>query len=133
MMRPNTLGEHTEYPFISPCGKEMNFIRPADTPIVFEKLDDDEELVFGATHRQPFKPSELVWVEETGRLYHPVTEHKRLAPCLALLRSHLAVQLSENFVYPEKDKDPLRFCWAGEQYDIKWLESMDVKTDVSSS
>ena len=30
-----------DYPFISPCGAEMNFVTVADTPIVFERVDED--------------------------------------------------------------------------------------------
>ena len=30
-VKPNDTGKHEEYPFVSPCGPEMNFIKPADT------------------------------------------------------------------------------------------------------
>ncbi len=40
-LKANTTGRHPEYPYISPCGKEMNFILPADKPVVFDALSDD--------------------------------------------------------------------------------------------
>ena len=72
-----------DYPFVSVCGKEFNFIRPAATPIVFHSLMDTEDengqrdLVYGGTKlKQPFDESTGIAVcEKTGRLYHKLTKH----------------------------------------------------------
>jgi hypothetical protein len=83
-------GAAQEYPFVSPCGIEKNFIRPADCPIVFHELktsairSDEEasqsttkkELIFGGSLMQPFYPSALAISQRSGRLYHRlIMEH----------------------------------------------------------
>lgn len=138
-----------DYPFVSPCGKEMNYIRPADTPIVFdslrEKKDGHEELVYAETLSEPFDPSLLVWGEATDRLYHPVRRHKRLsvpgssavtdavdrldddvveavvaaAAPLGLVRSHLAVRLAEHFTV--SDAGAISLEWGGQSHVVRRL------------
>lgn len=87
--QPNTVAkcrseeehEFLEYPFRSPCGKEMNFIKCADRPFVFEDLrrDDSDKwtLMFGGGElTMPFVPESLRISLSTGRLYHDVkTKH----------------------------------------------------------
>lgn len=48
MLRPNSTGLHEEYPLYSPCGKEKNFIKAADTGIVFTELLDAEREAEGS-------------------------------------------------------------------------------------
>ncbi|CAK9023758.1 UPF0598 protein C8orf82, partial [Durusdinium trenchii] len=125
MLRPNNRGEFAEYPFISPCGKEMNFIRPADTPVVFDALEDrtDEEgnevqvLVYAATLSEVFDPTKLVWHSTTDRLYYPVSKHKRLVGSLGLIRSRLAVQFSETFTFG--DDGEILMTWKGHTHAIR--------------
>ena len=97
-----------DYPFVSPCGKELNFIRPAATPIVFHSLvNDNSKLVYGGNMKQPFDPSMLAISVNTGRLYHrldsksrKISSAKENHPLLryALIRSAVAIALSENIV-----------------------------------
>jgi hypothetical protein len=92
-----------EYPFVSVCGVEKNFIRPAATPIVFHSLiSDDSELSFAGNLVEPFNVENLAISPKSGRLYHrltkPVPKSKTSQVlCLeyALIRSAVAVQLSE--------------------------------------
>ncbi|MBU45345.1 MAG: hypothetical protein CMN76_19190 [Spirochaetaceae bacterium] len=70
-VEPNDTGEYPEYPYISPCGKEMNFIRSAGTPLVFKDLiSDGSSLIYGATLTVPFRPEELRRGSD-DQLYHP--------------------------------------------------------------
>ena len=68
------LNAEEDYPFVSPCGQELNFVRPADSAIVFHSIHDtddgEKELVFGGHMVQPFCPDKLALAKETGRLYH---------------------------------------------------------------
>ncbi|CAH0487862.1 unnamed protein product [Peronospora farinosa] len=90
-----------EYPFRSPCGKEMNFIKCADRPFVFEDLRKDDSgnwtLVFGGGElMMPFQPETLRISLSTGRLYHDIqTKHvaSGTPEGIALVRSQLAVEL----------------------------------------
>ncbi|RLN48393.1 hypothetical protein BBJ29_004395 [Phytophthora kernoviae] len=103
-----------EYPFRSPCGKEMNFIKCADRPFVFEDLrrgDDDQwTLVFGGGElTMPFLPETLRISLSTGRLYHDV-KTKHVAPGtsegIALVRSQLAVELGKHIDVHDFPDDP---------------------------
>jgi hypothetical protein len=59
----------SQYPYVSPCGKELNFVRPAATPIVFHSLQGDE-LFYAGAMVQPFEEKHLAISRETGKLYH---------------------------------------------------------------
>lgn len=101
-----------EYPFISPCGKEMNFVRPFElrSPIVFYELtspptktadaqdgvsesqisntanESDHVLIYGATLQESFDPSALVMDTTEGRLFHRLMGHNHLSPARAHAR-----------------------------------------------
>jgi len=93
------------YPFYSPCGVELNFIRPADSAIVFHDLDGDE-LVFAGTLRQPFHPASLAISAKTGRLYHELFNGMG---GFGLIRSALAVTLSQQILAAERDEDQNKY------------------------
>ncbi|MCS7204768.1 MAG: DUF4505 family protein [Leptospiraceae bacterium] len=57
------------YPYLSPCGKEANFIACPDTPIVFRKIED-QKLYFAGSLSIPFDETKLAYVETSGLLYH---------------------------------------------------------------
>lgn len=67
----NKTGYFENYPYISPCGKEMNFIACPDTPIVFKHLTN-EHLIYGGDLTIPFDPLQLKYVEVSGQLYYPI-------------------------------------------------------------
>lgn len=98
-LEPNTheLFGHQAYPFVSPCGRELNFLQPEDTPVVFSELlvhDDGCVLAFAGSLREPFDPERVHLCGRTGRLYHPLTSLPRLGPgALMLLSSKVAVDL----------------------------------------
>lgn len=75
-------GCENDYPFVSPCGAELNFVRPADAPIVFHELRTGKggdtggmKLVFGGGLSQPFRPEKLALSRRTGRLYHELVSN----------------------------------------------------------
>ncbi|RHZ16012.1 hypothetical protein DYB37_010108, partial [Aphanomyces astaci] len=88
-----------DYPYISPCGSEMNYIKAADTPVVFTELkqpdcdDGTWTLVTNAGHEVEFHPSNVAMSPATNRLYHWIqTKHLSL---FGLLKSHVAVEVSQ--------------------------------------
>jgi Domain of unknown function (DUF4505) len=114
----------SDYPFISICGKEWNFIRPALTPIVFHTLvDRDQYLLYGSTDksmlREPFNEVDgIALSKKSGKLYHKLTTHsyyplsQRMprskqqpepVPEYALLRTSLALTLSDRIVILSED------------------------------
>lgn len=119
------LGCPHDYPYCSPCGMELNFVRPADLPIVFHGIQHADEkqilLVYGGSLVQPFIPEKLAISQTTGRLYHEliVVSDKdtdgtmndgRSTPLhtsnqleYGLLKSSVAVSLSESIIIADVD------------------------------
>ncbi|MBS1562454.1 MAG: DUF4505 family protein [Bacteroidetes bacterium] len=75
--------EYAEYPFVSRCGAEWNYLRPVDTAIVFTHFFDGR-LWYAASLSVPFDANKLTYSSD-GVLYHgaPVGERGRLVPAVA--------------------------------------------------
>jgi len=77
-MRRNDTGNLVdEYPYVSPCGKELNFISPDDplSAFSFTSLDEKNKKLSYAGEglfTQSFDPSSLSYSQATGRVYHPI-------------------------------------------------------------
>ena len=120
-LRYNNTAEFTEYPYVSPCGKEMNFIKSADLPFVFLDYDEAKKtLSWGHSLTIPFQPDRLELSVETGRLYHPFFSRKRVEGDeeVGLLKSHLAIRFSECISECE-DTGSWAFEWENASYPIK--------------
>jgi hypothetical protein len=100
-------GVSNDYPFVSPCGTEINFIRPAGSPFVFHSMVN-QELYYGGNLRQQFDHTRLAVSKTRGRLYHELfaagnsttvenTDGLALTS-FGLIRSSVAVLLSDNIV-----------------------------------
>ncbi|KAF0745756.1 hypothetical protein Ae201684_000204 [Aphanomyces euteiches] len=122
-LRPNphagsTLDPFQDYPYISPCGNETNFIKAADTPIVFTELKQVDDatfhLVTNGSHDVVFNPSHVAMSSSTGRLYH-WTETKHLA-LFALIKSQVAVELSQSIEF--HDDGPHILTWQDQVYPL---------------
>ncbi|CAD6896418.1 unnamed protein product [Tilletia controversa] len=59
------------YPWLSPCGPEMNFVKAEASPVVFRELDDEGYLHWAGSFKMRFQPDKMVVDVETGYLYHP--------------------------------------------------------------
>merc|ERR1711976_489815 len=102
------LCEYTkQFPFISLCGPERNFIGRDDVPVVFthllnkdkevvEKVDEAKYLAFGGYQKglhswklvHPFDKNKIYWHEKNGRMYHPAKDRY----CgVGLIKSQLAI------------------------------------------
>lgn len=75
--------EYPEYRYVSRCGAEWNYAKPADTPIVFTHLHEGR-LWYAASLSVPFDPQKLSYSAD-GVLYHgaPIGERGRLTPNVA--------------------------------------------------
>ncbi|KAM6962714.1 UPF0598 protein C8orf82 homolog [Aplochiton taeniatus] len=135
-LRPNESGRYQEhFPFLSLCGRERNFLRCDDRPLVFTHLLQGpgapevlgtegarrvpELLSFcggGEKLSVPFRPEAVYMHPASGRVYHPCSE--RLGG-VGLVRSALAIELSPFFIYsPEggQSGQPTHFLWAGQEH-----------------
>ena len=122
-------GVDNDYPFVSLCGKEVNFIRPAATPIVFHSLQSNT-LYFGGTLQLPFEPTNLAVSPRTGQLYHKIQhcssplQYEKSSPGeYGLIRSSVAVTLSDHIKLGSNNDDEIAwsFCLEGNEFLIDRL------------
>ena len=140
-LRENRNGRYEDsFPYISPCGREVNYVRCDDLPIVYTHILDrsgrviedvgiygqspskpdehlTETLSYGGTGNLltvPFDPSKLCVLPTTGRVYYAGLD--RLGG-VGLVKSSLASELSQFFVYDrtviENGCTPVTFNWRG--------------------
>ncbi|KAM8875451.1 UPF0598 protein C8orf82 homolog isoform 1-T3 [Spinachia spinachia] len=132
-LRPNHSGRYQEdFPFLSPCGRERNFVRCDDRPVVFTHLLQSpagsprvtgaQELLSycGGAEKlsAPFRPEALYMHPLSGRVYHPCSEREG---GVGLVRSALAIELSPFFVYAEEhgqSEQPTHFLWGGQKHTL---------------
>ncbi|MBE7439628.1 MAG: GNAT family N-acetyltransferase [Spirochaetales bacterium] len=89
--RGRALTDPSDYPFVSLCAGEENFVYCEDVPVVYRALREGH-LHYAGSLCVPFQPDEL-WLSATGQLYHP-------APIGALgrLANRLLTELSASIV-----------------------------------
>lgn len=123
-LRLNQSGRYErDFPFLSLCGRERNFLRCDDRPVVFTHLlqgaSDSELLSYGGGAEKltvPFQPEALYMHPISGRVYHPCSEQ---TGGVGLVRSALAIELSPFFVYAKDQSQtgqPTQFMWGGKQH-----------------
>ncbi|XP_053681194.1 UPF0598 protein CG30010 [Anopheles nili] len=119
-----------EFPFLSICGRERNFIRCDDLPIVFTHIfqENSSDLISyahaGDKMSVPWQPERICMFPDSGRVYHPAPERYG---AIGLVRSKLAIELSSFFTFENgEDQPPTRFRWKDEDYDLDqhwWKET----------
>jgi len=118
----------SEFPYISLCGRERNFIRCDDTPVVFtEQLRKDDTEVLSYAHAGqvltlPYEPHKLYMDPRNGRVYHPAAPQ---VGGIGLVRSKLAIELSQHFEFPAGEASPTHFQWNGERLELQneWVNN----------
>ncbi|NXG24580.1 CH082 protein, partial [Grallaria varia] len=115
----NRSGRHeAEFPFLSRCGRELNFLRCEDRPVVFTGMATDPggncRLSYGGGGLAvPFEPDKLAVFPGNGRLYHPAPER---AGGVGLVSSELASRWSAEFRLLEGPPGaPALFLWDGKR------------------
>ncbi|XP_059611299.1 UPF0598 protein CG30010 [Phlebotomus argentipes] len=106
------------FPYLSPCGRERNFIRCDDLPIVYTHVLDDGKTLscnhIGELLTVPFQPDKIFMSPASGRVYHPADEKYG---AIGLIRSKLAIELSRNFDFLDGEAHPpTHFTWNGEKH-----------------
>lgn len=145
-LRVNATGRYeSEFPYWSPCGRERNFIRCEDRPIVFLDLihspsDNVWGLTYGFAKSQKlfilFQPQHLYVSPDSGRIYHPTVDldsayHTTFDRSLltGLVCSSLGLHLAERFVFSETHRDclPEYFIWNESRYKLSGALSHFIK------
>ncbi|XP_052755530.1 UPF0598 protein CG30010 isoform X2 [Galleria mellonella] len=125
----NTTGRYeVEFPFLSLCGRERNYIRCDDVPIVYTHLINKNEIDFltygyaGDLLKTPFIPEKIYMLPNTGRVYHPADDKYG---GIGLIRSKLAIELSKHFRFNNSDGiSPTHFYWNNKTYELdnSWFQ-----------
>lgn len=113
-----------DFPYLSPCGRERNFIRCDDRPIVYVHLTDNSNnniqdiLSYGYAGSPslcvPFQPEKICMLPETGRIYHPADPE---IGGVGLIKSSIAIAISKYFDFNNgEEKPPTHFMWKGEKH-----------------
>ncbi|KAB0797643.1 hypothetical protein PPYR_08636 [Photinus pyralis] len=117
-LKINHTGRYTEFPYISLCGKERNYVRCDDYPIVFTHVLEDK-LAFnhaGDLLTLQFQPEKVYMLPTSGRVYHPAPEK---TGSIGLVRSKLAIEFSKHFVFENGEgKPPTHFNWKDTVYEL---------------
>ncbi|KAH8321599.1 hypothetical protein KR074_010075, partial [Drosophila pseudoananassae] len=116
-----------DFPYISLCGRERNFIRCDDTPVVFtEQLTKNNSEVLSYAHSGQvltlaYEPQKLYMDPKNGRVYHPAQPQ---VGGIGLVRSKLAIELSQHFEFTPGDPSPSHFQWNGERLKLEndWVK-----------
>ena len=111
------------------CGEEMNYIKAAVAPIVFQDVSAcGTQLLYAGSLSVPFLPGQMQLCPDTGRLFHPYNQHGSVdgLPAqqglgLGLIKSHLCLALAESIEVDEAS-GALALVWQGERHAINEYE-----------
>jgi len=124
-LKTNKTGHYAdEFPYVSHCGRERNFVRCDDLPVVFTELlphfaadstDTCHLMYAGGTLSVTFQPEQLVMLPETGRVYHTGPAN---AGGVGLIKSSLAIELSKFFEFADGGSVPTHVVWQRQRYQL---------------
>ncbi|XP_058830308.1 UPF0598 protein CG30010 [Topomyia yanbarensis] len=111
------------FPFLSPCGRERNYIRCDDVPVVFTHVFQDSNGIDQLSYAHagdllavPWEPSRICMFPLSGRVYHPAPERYG---SIGLIRSKLAIELSKHLSFLEGENNPpTHFSWKQATYEL---------------
>lgn len=134
-LRINNTGRYSEFPYISLCGRERNFVRCDDYPIVYthvmEKTPQNYYLAYNHASdllALKFEPDKVFMLPLSGRVYHPAPIK---VGSVGLIRSKLAIEFSKHFIFENGETNPpTHFIWQNETYllNTEWFMNA-TKTD----
>ncbi|KAG4066432.1 hypothetical protein HA402_007068 [Bradysia odoriphaga] len=124
-----------DFPYLSICGRERNYIRCDDLPIVYTHVltaADDQKQLLSYAHAGdlltfPFEPDKIFMSPTSGRVYHPTEIHGSRS--IGLIRSKLAIEFSKYFEFgADDDQSPTHFTWNGERYNLNsdWMSTIPI-------
>lgn len=126
-LKLNETGRYEEFPFVSPCGRELNFLQCDDKPIVYHSIIESTDnstadmlTINGAESNltYPFQPQKLCMFPVTGRIYHPADQRYG---GIGLIKSSLGIEISQHFEFKDRNHEtdpPSHFHWNGTIYEL---------------
>eukprot|EP00039_Didymoeca_costata_P015693 m.271292 g.271292 ORF g.271292 m.271292 type:complete len:239 (-) comp16268_c1_seq23:1605-2321(-) len=104
------------FPWVSPCGPELNYIRCDDTPIVYDNFEKCKGVWYlsygGKSFSVPFEPRLVTMSASSGRMYYP---HQLTGN--ALISSPIAVEIGANI--SEESDGSLSLMWEGTRVSLE--------------
>lgn len=133
-IKVNKTGRYEEeFPYISLCGSERNFVRCDDVPIVYTHIfkkecggSEADYLSYGYAGEELsilFMPEKIYMFPQTGRVYHPAAD---IYGGIGLIRSKLSIELSKNFEFQNIDSQlPSHFRWKKKTFELdqNWFQN----------
>lgn len=133
-MKPNHTDRYKDFPYLSLCGKERNYVRCDDFPFVYTHLfklanengEMEDRIAYNHTGEVlsvPFEPNKIFMLPNTGRVYHPAPGR---VGHVGLVRSKLAIEISKHFTFDNGENlPPTRFTWDGKEYELdnEWFNN----------
>ncbi|XP_025833011.1 UPF0598 protein CG30010 [Agrilus planipennis] len=130
-LKINNTQRYPQFPYISPCGKERNFVRCDDYPFVYTQVvkkvnnEGKQEDYLSYNHAAElltlnFLPEKIFMLPCNGRVYYPAPER---AGSIGLVMSKLAIEFSKYFIFDRGEHNPpTHFTWNEHTYtlDNKW-------------
>ncbi|XP_074593356.1 UPF0598 protein CG30010 [Brevipalpus obovatus] len=112
-----------EFPYLSLCGREHNYVRCDDVPIVFthSQRDGKGDWFLYYNHgtenmKHAFQPAEICMLPKSGRIYHPAPDR---VGGVGLIKSSFAIEISKFFGYEGfEDDPPTSFTWDNTRYEL---------------
>uniref|UniRef100_T1ISW4 Uncharacterized protein n=1 Tax=Strigamia maritima TaxID=126957 RepID=T1ISW4_STRMM len=126
-LRINKTGRYEkDFPYVSPCGVEMNYVRCDDRPVVFthfvdkeieEKVEDYLAYAHAGNRLMvKFEPERLCMLPKSGRVYHPASPQ---VGNVGLIKSSLAFEISKLFTFENGEtQPPTHFRWKNKVYKL---------------
>ncbi|CAH2008223.1 unnamed protein product [Acanthoscelides obtectus] len=139
-LKINETARYPEFPYISLCGRERNFVRCDDYPIVYTHVipTPNDEMLLAHNHAgdlliKKFIPEKIFMLPDTGRVYHPAPEK---VGGIGLVRSKLAIEFSKHFEFDNgEDNPPTKFTYESVTYDLdtRWYLNLVKKQKIHST
>ena len=135
-LKLNYTGRYPEFPYLSPCGKERNYIRCDDLPIVFTNvLDvDSAKPLLAYNHADRFLTAEFepdkICMTNSGRVYHPTPEK---TGGVGLISDKLSIDWTtdKRFEFEQgEDYPPTHFNWNSKRIELKNELAAKIKSSV---
>ena len=108
-----------DYPFVSKCGAETNFIRPAATPIVFHSLTN-QTLLYGGNLTVRFESDRLAISKKSGKFYYRIPDGIGSLK-YGLISTSIGVALSNKIIHNENSAQKFLY---DNSVEIDWMPSI---------
>ncbi|CAI4222184.1 unnamed protein product [Auanema sp. JU1783] len=129
-LRLNTTERYQDsFKYMSKCGRENNYLRCDDRPVVYTAFSKDSSslLIGGSSISVDFQPDQLFMLEN-GRLYHPSP-----FDTFGLVKATIADTLFPSFTF-DKEGYPSQFHWKGMTSDSSvWAPRKSQNSTIDST